>query len=425
MNRPHTILERYLSNAVVRGERMVAISRLVLCSLFLVQWILFNGVLAPVYGTKHFWLGIAGFILGGVYSSWVLKWFHTPRHLRVNLVASVSVDAVIIGLVIVPQVLWFRPDRPGILESPDLAILMMATVAAGIRLSRSTLLIGAGLMLVLFAATVGMEYAMRADAMYAGPVVTWGVFLFGSVVLGYSVATRTRRLVFQGADAALIAERTRQRFGAYVSEEVAQEAIDAEEITLGGRRQPVAVLFSDLRGFTAYAEHVPPERLVGELNAYLDVMVEAVKREGGMVDKFIGDAIMVVFGVPVPRPDDARRAVRAARAMQEALSVHNAERERAGKPAFLQGIGVHYGPAVAGHIGNAERLQFTVIGDVVNVASRLESATKAQKVSVLVSAAVAEAARAASGDRELPPLESLGSIDLPGHEQELEVYTLT
>jgi class 3 adenylate cyclase len=421
-DRPHTILERYFSSAIVRGERVVAITRAVMTVLFLIEWIFFAGILGPAQGTPTYSFGISGMALGILYSTGTLLWLRAPHRLRVLLTVSVCIDAAIIGLIILPQVIWPQPGLPGILNAPDMALLLLAIIAAGVRLSRTVLLVGAGLMLALFGTVVTLMAVRPIDgvAFPANTTATWSLFLIGAAVLGYSIATRTRRLVFEGADTALVAERTRQRFGAYVSEEIAQEAIEAEEITLGGRRQPVAVLFSDLRGFTAYSERVPPEQLIAELNGYLNVMVGVIRREGGVVDKFIGDAIMVVFGIPKHKPDDARRAIRAAAGMQVALAEHNEERAKAGRAPFKQGIGVHFGPAVAGHVGTAERLQYTVVGDVVNVASRLESATKAMEVSVLISTAVAEAA---AGDG-CPQLKCRGRIKVPGHEQDLEVHML-
>ena len=420
-DRPHTILERFFNGAIVRGERVVAITRAVLTGLFLMEWAFFAGVLGPEADSPTFAYGLGGMILGLLFSAWTLLRRRDSRRLQLWLTVSVCVDTAVIGLIIVPQVVWPPPGTAGVLRAPDLALLLLGIIAAGVRLSRTALLVGAGLMLALFGAVVAMVFVLPSPgAPHANPMATWILFLVGAAVLGYTIATRTRRLVFAGTDAALVAERTRQRFGAYVSEEIAQEAMEAEEITLGGRRQPVAVLFSDLRGFTAYSERVPPEQLIAELNGYLDVMVGAIRREGGVVDKFIGDAIMVVFGVPKSGPKDAQRAIRAAAAMQAALVQHNEVRAGKGRPPFKQGIGVHYGTVVAGHVGTTQRVQFTVVGDVVNVASRLESATKTAEVPVLISAAAVEAA-AGEG---CPALRCLGRIEVPGHAQDLEVHTL-
>ncbi|MBI5510421.1 MAG: adenylate/guanylate cyclase domain-containing protein [Deltaproteobacteria bacterium] len=197
---------------------------------------------------------------------------------------------------------------------------------------------------------------------------------------------------------------------------------NAERLAPGGERREVAVLFSDLRGFTSYAERLPPERLVQELNDYLAAMVEAVHGQGGTVDKYIGDSIMAVLGLMGSDPEDAARAIRTADSMQRALARHNADRASRRLPPLKQGIGVHFGQAIVGNIGTENRLQFTVVGDVVNTASRLKSATKSEGAPVLVSAAAVEAARRASAD--LPPLRPHGELRLRGRDSAIATFTL-
>ncbi len=249
------------------------------------------------------------------------------------------------------------------------------------------------------------------------------ILFLGAAVIGWTMTQRTRQLVFDGAQATLTAEKARQRLGVYVSEEIAAMAMGDQDILPGdGTRLQVAVLFSDLRGFTEYSEHLPPERLVVELNDYLDVMVAAVKREGGIVDKYIGDSVMVVFGIPTTDGREAERAIRTARAMEAALTAHNRQRESRGLAPLQQGIGVHYGEAIAGNIGARERLQFTVVGDVVNLASRLEEATKEQGFAVLISAATVAAA-ARSSATATAGLRPVGMINIRGRNQEVETYT--
>jgi adenylate cyclase len=187
----------------------------------------------------------------------------------------------------------------------------------------------------------------------------------------------------------------------------------------------VAVLFCDLRGFTSASERQPPEEVVRQLNEYFEVMVAVIHAHGGVVDKYVGDAIMAVFGAPAGRPDDARRAVRAALAMEHALRMHNARRHMDGLPSLRIGVGVHYGDVVAGNIGTTSHAQYTVIGDVVNLASRLESATRNHGVSVLVSREAKEAADAASdgnGIRTPLPLRPLGTITVKGRERGVEIF---
>jgi adenylate cyclase len=140
-----------------------------------------------------------------------------------------------------------------------------------------------------------------------------------------------------------------------------------------------------------------------------------------VVDKYIGDAIMAVFGVPSEHPDDAARAIRAADRMRGALVRHNVDRKARGLPPLAHGVGVHYGPMVAGNIGTAERMQYTVIGDAVNLASRLETATKDVAVEMLISDAAVQAAL--SSGVALPILRVHGPIHVRGHEAPIVVHT--
>jgi class 3 adenylate cyclase len=155
-----------------------------------------------------------------------------------------------------------------------------------------------------------------------------------------------------------------------------------------GEEQDVVILFSDIRGFTGIAERFTPADLITFLNDYLGRMTRCVEMFGGMVDKFIGDAVMAVFSLPTPQPDDAERAVQAALMMRDELERFN-HRLPAGTPSLAIGLGLHRGPVVAGLIGSPQKRSYTVIGDAVNTASRLESMTKYLGASILVSTEVA------------------------------------
>ncbi|HJU66499.1 MAG TPA: adenylate/guanylate cyclase domain-containing protein, partial [Gemmatimonadaceae bacterium] len=154
----------------------------------------------------------------------------------------------------------------------------------------------------------------------------------------------------------------------------ARIASSAEELRLGGDKRTVVVLFSDIRGFTPLAEAMNPDDLASLLSEYFSVMVDCVFRHGGTLDKFIGDAIMAQWGAPIGAPDDADRAVAAALDMMVELDSLNEKWEREGRPCLEIGIGLNIGEVFAGNIGSERRLEFTVIGDAVNVASRLCSA---------------------------------------------------
>ena len=164
----------------------------------------------------------------------------------------------------------------------------------------------------------------------------------------------------------------RGSFERYFAPDVANEiARTAGAAQLGGDRRPIAVLFSDVRGFTRLAEGMPPEALAALLTDYFTAMVDVVFEHGGTLDKFVGDAIMALWGAPRPQDDAAERAVRAAVAMQHVLRERNVAWVAEGRPRLEIGIGINFGEGFAGNIGSLRRLEYTVLGDVVNVAARL------------------------------------------------------
>jgi len=189
------------------------------------------------------------------------------------------------------------------------------------------------------------------------------------------------------------AARVRENFERYFTPQIAERiASTTSLVEPGGTRMPVVVLFSDIRGFTAIAESLPPMQMANQLNEYFSAMVECVFRHGGALDKFIGDAIMAYWGAPEARDDDADCAVAAAFDMQASLAALNARWRAQGRPELHAGIGIHQGDAFVGNIGSPRRLEFTLIGDTVNVASRLCSLAQAGEV--LVSESIVETVRA-------------------------------
>jgi adenylate cyclase len=205
---------------------------------------------------------------------------------------------------------------------------------------------------------------------------------------------------------------TRQSFGKYVGEEVLEMILaDPEKTWLKGHKNDATILFADIRGFTAYAETREPEAVVDMLNTYFDIATRAILDYGGYVDKFIGDCVLGVFGVPVFRRDHTERTVRAAMDLMDRL------RRQSIRGNFLLssvGVGIHTGPIVSGNIGSQAKMEYTVIGDTVNLASRLSGL--AGPGEVLVTDAVVERVR------ELIRVEPAGTRSIKGKAAPVDTF---
>lgn len=204
-------------------------------------------------------------------------------------------------------------------------------------------------------------------------------------------------------------------FGRYVSKGVVDEILASqEEVKLGGVRMDVSLVFVDIRGFTPLSEKMQPEEIILILNEYLDLCTRAVFKFEGTLDKFIGDGVMAIFGAPIEQPDHAERAVRAALEMKK-HSFEMAKRleEKYGRAVYF-GVGINSGPAVIGNIGSTDRLDYTAIGDTVNLAARLESNAKPQQI--LISENTYERVKDLF---EITPLEP---IKVKGKEKPVQIY---
>lgn len=339
------------------------------------------------------------------------------------LVGTVEEDTDLIG-VPVPLATWLPQSRevPGVLvhaqtvrsmlngglvaaAAPALAWLLTvcATLVGLARANLRTLLLallaGAAL-LVLSTVLLRQRYWLPVG----GVLLAMGLSLLG-------------RALWQAWHDAHGKRALRASFAGHVSPAVMDEILAGRLDTAraGGACQ-ACVLFSDLRGFTALSEALPPEDVVALLNRYFARMTAIVHRHGGSVDKFMGDGMMAVFGVPNPLPAPEKAALEAAHEMLAELAVLNEELAAEGRAPLDAGIGIHSGLAIAGHIGSPERNAFTVVGDTVNVAARLEALTKELGYPVLCSAAVAQALG-------LPAvLEPLGEHKLRGRQDTLALY---
>lgn len=204
-------------------------------------------------------------------------------------------------------------------------------------------------------------------------------------------------------------DRVRDLLDKNVSPEVAAQLM-RDGAALGGEEREVTVLFADLRGFTPLSETLPPREVLGLLNRYLDRMSAEIERHGGVIDKFIGDEIMALFGAPLAHGDDADRALNAALGMHAALAQLNTEFAAEGRPPLAIGIGINTARVVAGNMGSQRRLNYSVIGDGVNIAARLQALTRTPeyRAGILVSGSTLDRAKGTYRTRALGPLSVKG-----------------
>jgi adenylate cyclase len=273
------------------------------------------------------------------------------------------------------------------------------------------------------AATELFLMAMFFPAYHAGSYDPWqqlnfhivrSAVLLGGGVLAGAVGAQLRRQFMASIAAATARDRVTNLFGQHVSPQVVERLLsaDAED---AAHAHNVAVMFVDIRSFTAAARQRTPEEVVQRLDRAFEVLVEIVDRNGGIVNKFLGDGFLALFGAPLEDPDAGRRAVIAGREILAAMERENATTDW---PLRL-GIGIHVGKVVAGNVGSSRRKEYTVIGDTVNFAARLEALNKEFGSQLLVSADVYEAAHDGRADAV-----SLGEVPVKGYERPMTVWRL-
>ncbi len=405
-------IDHFLARESWRGERWAASLRLGISAAAAFRMIALER--AGVFeDDPSLTVPLAGLLTGVVVSAISLwRWRPDRAHFLGEMVLSVTFDALLLLAIMLPRVLWPNDFYHGITHTTEFLAFGLVIIGAGLRLSRRIAIYGTVLNL---ATVVGL---VLLDRELNGPLLQYNItqatltliLLLGAGAISYGVAARTNRLVRDGADYAI-------KMGAYISEAFMDLVMNEQS----GLYPNVAVLFSDLRNFTGYAQGLQPGQLINELNDYLEAMVRVINDEGGVVDKYIGDSIMVVYGVPQTKGDEALRAIRTAWRMERALSEHNARRAQTGLPPLRQGIGVHFGPVIAGIIGTEKKLQYTIVGDTVNVASRLEGLSKELGNAIVLSGRLVEASKGFAG---LPPILPIGTATIRGWTGEQTVYTL-
>ncbi len=260
----------------------------------------------------------------------------------------------------------------------EFAFMLLGALALALLLPR----VGFTLKLVLVLAVAGCWLVLDQAMLHRGlqlatvlPVSNVFLVAFGVIFLGYLTVDREKG-------------QLRNAFQHYLNASVMDQMLqNPERLKLGGEKKELSVLFSDIRGFTTLSERMAPEALVKFVNGYLSPMTRIVFEEGGTLDKYIGDAVMAFWGAPVDQPDHALRACRAAVRMLEELEALKAAWREQALPDFDIGIGINSGPMIVGNMGSDIRFDYTVMGDAVNLASRLEGTNKEYETRVLMSEA--------------------------------------
>jgi adenylate cyclase len=271
----------------------------------------------------------------------------------------------------------------------------------------------AGLVMVAVRPLWGTAVCL-AGALLLGVPASYLAFSRGGYWVDFLLPVAATSLLGVGADI-LSKRRLRDALGRYVSPEVAAR-VERNPADLEGERRQVSILFTDLRGFTTLSERMAPEQMAARLTEYFDAMTSAIFVRRGMVNDFIGDAILAVFGAPLDDPEHARHAVLSALAMVETLDRLNERWAGEGLPALRMGVGIHTGEVFAGNVGRAGKVKYAVVGDTVNLASRVESLNKELGTTMLVTEATY---RAAGLDLEV---KDRGRVNVKGREEPVRVY---
>lgn len=420
--RRRQLLDGLIADYARRTENNLVWARLLLVTIGLIQIIYIDHAIGLVRVRL-----IASFVICGLaYAGLLLIRGLLARHLRQALAISVALDPLFVLALFLTSVIWPDASYVGVLHLVEIGVLPIAVVAAGCRFYTYLAVRGIWMGLLCGGALIAVDVERNGHLVpYASLDIIGAAGLFiTAAILSLLIAHRSRRLVFDAARLALQNERARAGFRVYVSEQVAREVLDGSDdyISLDGKHRQVAILFCDLRDFTRYANTIEPSLLVLELNGYFEAMVPAVNQHGGVVDKFMGDAIMAVFSREDGAAEPAARAIRAAHDMHRRLAEHNQARAADGRPPLRHGVGIHAGWVVAGNVGTADRMQYTVIGDVVNVAARLEKATKDHGTWLLVSGTAWREAGRGALPAGLPELLPVGPLSLRGASDPMEAY---
>ena len=415
--------ERELTREVLRTE-LIRVRALILTGCVIVLSLTTMYLVDPTV-VSRVWRGTEGLLkVYGVLIGFILfeVWVHTQIRRHLKLDRDLPVIRRYIGALIetsLPTViLIFQIRSMGASQALGFVVpliyfifVILSTLRIDFRLSTFTGFVAAA---ELLAVALTYDAATRdGDPLIYFHVVRSTIILICGVLAG-AVGAQLRRQFAASIAAATARDRVTNLFGQHVSPQVV-ERLMAEGTSAAGDLRRAAVMFVDFRGFTAGARSRSPQDVVDRLDGAFAVLVEILDRHGGIVNKFLGDGFLALFGAPLAAADAAHRAVAAGREMLTAM-----DRINKGSSWPLRiGIGIHFGEVVAGNIGSPRRKEYTVIGDTVNFASRLEALNKDFGSQLLISSAVREALGNDGGDAV-----ALGEVEVRGYEQKVPVFQL-
>jgi adenylate cyclase len=329
---------------------------------------------------------------------------------------STSGDELMSGPELQANAIWTAEHDFPLSSSPLLLdVLLMLLMAAApaamtLRLPPIPSLAGALALAIAYAAASQLAFDGGVVVPIVYPLLALALSSLGAMAVNYVLTAFER-------------QRVRDAFGRFVPEAVVEEVLARTDgdLRLGGVRREGTVLFTDLRGFTSFAESLQPDRVITVLNHYLEQMSDAIMDQGGTLVAYMGDGIMAVFGAPLEQDDHADRALAAAREMLDVrLPRFNAWMEEQGMGrGFAMGIGVNSGPVMSGQVGSKRRIEYTAIGDTTNTAARLEGMTKGSGHQVFVAESTRQALTGEDGGLIL-----VGEREVRGRAQGITIWTL-
>lgn len=289
----------------------------------------------------------------------------------------------------------------------ELIIMAILVIATFIIVSNYSLITGLGILVVTILIYIFMSI-LSYKLNFAVPVITPIALQLVTMIFGYS-----HKFIVESRNK----EKIKDAMGKYISQDIMQNVVsNIDNVKLGGKKADVTVLFADIRGFTSMSEKLEPEEISVILNEYFTEIEPIISKYNGVINKFIGDAVMAIFGEPIQDKDHAVNAVKCANAMLNKVQELQKKWLAEGKPKIEIGVGINTGEAFVGNIGSEKRLEYTVIGDMVNLASRIESYNKVYKTQFLISSSTYEHVRG------IADVIKISEVKIRGKEKKMNIY---